>query len=255
MIVNMKITKVEKCDALRGMFSKCKVKDMDTLQTRDCNIITLHFHMIKKKKKRKEDSGKPILDGSCFIFPLSENSRSPGTRVERWQYKTWLQSQTLCCAFIWVTAQQKEPLLCVYLFIYISVYVWLAFTGKNLLLNFLGKKDFPLRQRYIICFYPLTRKTHQSFLAWLHIVGNSNLDNKLCWIEPFVEILACHIDRIFEEIIAHFNEMKKKNIAWCTHTVFPITCTDTPTVIVGNGKCLLFASNGLDLNIIESEFN
>lgn len=211
-----------------------------TLQTRDCNIITLHeikkeqpfwmdhtsyFHRLRTAALRghKMSSGntRPDCNLKHFAVHLSE-----------WQRN----KRNHCCVFIYL-------------------YVLLAFTDKNLLLNFLGKKDFPLRQRYIICFYPLTRKTHQSFLAWLHIVGNSNLDNKLCWIEPFVEILACHIDRIFEEIIAHFNEMKKKNIAWCTHTVFPITCTDTPTVIVWNGKCLLFASNGLDLNIIESEFN
>jgi len=34
--------------------------------------------------------------------------------------------------------------------------------------------------------------------------------------------------------------------------VFP---TDTPTITVGNGKCLLFANDGLDLNIIKGEFN
>lgn len=29
----------------------------------------------------------------------------------------------------------------------------------------------------------------------------------------FVEILACHKDGIFEEIIAHFNEMKRKMLS------------------------------------------
>lgn len=65
------------------------------------------------------------------------------------------------------------------------------------------------------------KKLHQSFFAWLHIVGNPTLHNKPCWIDMFVEIMACHKDGIFEEIIAHFNTMKRKMLSevwvWFPH--------------------------------------
>ncbi len=69
----------------------------------------------------------------------------------------------------------------------------------------------------------------------------------------FVEILICHIDRIFEEIIAHFNEMKKKMLPE-VHKRFSLAPAQTPqlsSLEMENASCL----PRLDLNIIESELN
>lgn len=144
-----------------------------TLQTRDCNIITLHFHMMEKKKRRKIQEKPFWMDHTSYFqclrtaalrgHEMSGGNTRPDCNLKRfavylseWQHNK--RNIYDVCLFIYLHK-------CIYcLFLQTKIFYLISLGG-----SIFSQIDFPL------CSYLLTRKMQQSFSAWLHIVGNPKL--------------------------------------------------------------------------------